>query len=91
MLSIRAERSADDEDHTPDRVHILLGSWRLLTLFDAFRKGLRELGYVEGKNIMIERRYAEGRLDRMPALVNELVQQKVDVIVAVNNVRDSSR
>ena len=37
-------------------------------LFDAFRLGLRDLGYVEGKNILIERRYAEGRLDRMPAL-----------------------
>ena len=55
-------------------------------LFDAFRLGLRDLGYVDGKNISIERRYAEGRLDRMPALVNELVQQKVDVIVAANNV-----
>ena len=55
-------------------------------LFDAFRLGLRDLGYVEGKNVLIERRYAEGRLDRMPGLVNELVQQKVDVIVAVNNV-----
>lgn len=53
---------------------------------DAFRQGLRDLGYVEAKNVLIERRYAEGRLDRMPALVNELVQQKVDVIVAVNNV-----
>jgi putative tryptophan/tyrosine transport system substrate-binding protein len=56
------------------------------TLFDAFRLGLRDLGYVEGKNILFERRYAEGRLDRMPALVNELVQEKVDVILAVNNV-----
>ena len=55
-------------------------------LFDAFRVGLRDLGYVDGKNILIERRYAEGRLDWMPAFVNELVQQKVDVIVAVNNV-----
>jgi ABC-type uncharacterized transport system substrate-binding protein len=55
-------------------------------LFDAFRLGLRDLGYVEGKNISIERRYAEGRLDRMPALVNELVQQKIDIIIAVNNV-----
>ncbi len=57
-----------------------------LSAFDAFRLGLRDLGYVEGKNILIERRYAEGRLDRMPALVNDLVQQKVDVIVAPNNV-----
>jgi putative ABC transport system substrate-binding protein len=55
-------------------------------MFDAFQQGLRDLGYVEGKNILIESRYGEGRLDRMPALVNELVQEKVDVIVATNNV-----
>jgi putative tryptophan/tyrosine transport system substrate-binding protein len=55
-------------------------------LFDAFRLGLRDLGYLEDKNVLIERRYAEGRLDRMPAFVNDLVQQKVDVLVAVNNV-----
>ena len=53
---------------------------------DAFTLELRDLGYVEGKNILFERRYAEGRLDRMPELVNDLVQQKVDVIVAPNNV-----
>jgi putative ABC transport system substrate-binding protein len=57
-----------------------------LSSFDAFRLGLRDLGYVDGNNISIEIRYAEGRLDRMPALVNELVQHKVDIIVAVNNV-----
>ena len=55
-------------------------------LFEAFRLGLSDLGYLEGKHFSIERRYAEARLDRMPALVHELVQQKVDVIVAVNNV-----
>jgi putative ABC transport system substrate-binding protein len=54
--------------------------------FDAFQQGLSDLGYVEGKNILIERRYGEGRLDRMPPLVDDLVQQKVDVIVAPNNV-----
>lgn len=53
---------------------------------DAFRLELRDLGYVEGKNILIERRYAEGRLDRMPELVNDLVEQEVDLIVAPNNV-----
>jgi putative ABC transport system substrate-binding protein len=57
-----------------------------LSPFDAFRLGLRNLGYVEGKNVSIEIRYAEGRLDRMPTLVNELIQEKVDLIVAVNNV-----
>ncbi len=53
---------------------------------DAFQRGLLDLGYVDGKNVLIDRRYAEGRLDRMPSLVNELVQTKADVIVAVNNV-----
>ena len=48
---------------------------------EAFRQGLRELEYVEGKNIVIERRSAEGRLDRLPALAAELVRLKVDIIV----------
>jgi putative ABC transport system substrate-binding protein len=48
---------------------------------EALRQGLRELGYVEGKNIVIEYRYAEGKLDRLPALAAELVRLKVDIIV----------
>ena len=48
---------------------------------EAFRQGLRELGYVEGKNIVIEYRYAEGEPDRESALAAELVRLKVDVIV----------
>ena len=48
---------------------------------EAFRQRLRELGYVEGKNIVIEYRYAEGKLERLPDLAAELVGLKVDVIV----------
>jgi putative tryptophan/tyrosine transport system substrate-binding protein len=50
---------------------------------EAFRQGLRELGYVEGQNLVIESRYAEGSPERLRDLAVELVQCKVDVIVAV--------
>src|SRR5882672_2396939 len=52
--------------------------------FEAFRQGLRELGYVEGQNIAIESRWAEGKYDRYPALAADLVRLKVDVIVAMS-------
>src|SRR5215471_18010053 len=52
----------------------------------AFRNGLQELGYVEGKNFLMDDRYADGALDRIPALVDELIQKKVDVIVTGNDV-----
>src|SRR5215831_17964292 len=47
---------------------------------EAFRQGLRELGYVEGKNIIVEYRYAEEKLDRLPALAAELVRLKVVIV-----------
>jgi len=49
---------------------------------EAFRQGLRELGYVEGKNIVIELRFGEGKSERAPALAAELVRLKVDIIVS---------
>src|SRR5215211_5634590 len=49
---------------------------------EAFREGLRDLGYVEGQNLVLESRYAEGREERLPDLVAELVRLKVEVIVA---------
>ena len=48
---------------------------------EAFRQGLRDLGYIDGKNILAEYRYIEGNLDRAPGLVAELIQLKVDVLV----------
>jgi putative ABC transport system substrate-binding protein len=52
---------------------------------DAFRQGLRDLGYVEGKNINIEYKYAEGRSERLPELAEELVRLKVDIFVVAND------
>src|SRR6266498_805959 len=49
---------------------------------DAFLQGLKDLGYVEGKNMLIEFRYAEGKRDRIPGLVADLAQLKVNVLVS---------
>jgi putative tryptophan/tyrosine transport system substrate-binding protein len=55
-------------------------------VFDALRQGLAELGYVEGRNIVIDGRFAEGHLDRVPELATELVGLNVDVIVSLGAV-----
>ena len=54
---------------------------------EAIRLALRERGYIEGQNIAIEYRYAEGKLDRFPELAAELVRLKVDVIVVAGGNR----
>ena len=71
------------EAQQPAKVGYLSGNspYGISARSEAFRQGLRELGYVEGKNIVIEYRYAEGKLDLLPALAAELVRLKVDVIV----------
>ena len=65
------------------RIGYLLGSTAsaLAGRTEAFRQGLRDLGYIEGKNIVIEWRYAEGKFDRLRDLADDLVRLKVDVIV----------
>jgi putative ABC transport system substrate-binding protein len=54
----------------------------LALLIEGFRQGLRELGWIEGQNIVIDYRFAEGRFDQLPDLAAELVRLKVDIIVA---------
>jgi putative ABC transport system substrate-binding protein len=49
--------------------------------FQAFKQGLAELGYVDGTNIMIDGRYAEGKVERLPDLASDLASRKVDVFV----------
>ena len=54
--------------------------------YNAFVQGMRELGYVDGKNVAIEARFADGKIERAPGLAAELVRLKVDVIVATGSV-----
>jgi putative ABC transport system substrate-binding protein len=66
------------------RVGILFIGGRDQPHLEAFKQGLRERGYTEGKNIVLDYRYAEGNVDRLPSLAAELVQLKVDVIVTTS-------
>src|SRR5438876_11778376 len=58
---------------------------RSASIYQAFEQRLRELGYVEGQNLAIEFRYAEGKVDRLPGLAAELVRLNVNVIVAATD------
>jgi putative tryptophan/tyrosine transport system substrate-binding protein len=82
LLALGVTAEAQQPKKVP-RIGILGGTSRSTNpaRIEAFRQGLRELGYVEGKNIVIEWRYAEGKPDRLPALAAELVHLKIDVIV----------
>ena len=66
------------------RIGVLSHDAFLPGLLESFQDGLRDLGYRDGKTIAFETRHADGKLERLPALANELVQLKVDVIFAIN-------
>jgi len=65
------------------RIGFFLGATgeSVASLFDALSEGLRDLGYVEGRNVIFERRYADGHMERLPNIAAELVRLRVDVIV----------
>jgi putative ABC transport system substrate-binding protein len=83
LLALCVPAGAQQPAKVP-RIGYLSGSGPsvLADRIEAFRQGLRELGYVEGKNLVIEWRFAEGKIDRLPELAAELVRLKVDVIVS---------
>jgi putative ABC transport system substrate-binding protein len=83
LLAAPLVAKAEETGHIPRVGHLLFPPSAVTThLREAFRQGLRELGYVEGQNIVIEFRSADGRIERLPSLAAELVRLNVDVIVA---------
>jgi ABC-type uncharacterized transport system substrate-binding protein len=82
LLAIAVIVEAQQPKKIPRIGYLVGGSSRTGFAHEAFRQGLRELGYVEGKNILIEYRLAEGKLDRLADLATELIGLKVDILVA---------
>jgi putative tryptophan/tyrosine transport system substrate-binding protein len=81
MLFALGSPAAAQQPKKVPRIGLLRSGWPADPNVEAFRQGLRELGYIEGKNIAIEYRHAEGKDDRIPDLAAELVRLKVDIIV----------
>ena len=82
LFALSSSAGAQQPTKTPTIGHLIATSPSASPArIEAFRQGRREHGYVEGKNIIIEWRYAEGKLDRLPALAAELVRLNVDIIV----------
>ena len=83
LLTFSVPTEAQQPKKVPRIAYVTAASFSAMEYrIEAFRQGLRELGYVEGKNIIIQLREAEGKLDRLPTLMAELVREKVDIIVA---------
>jgi len=69
-------------DPRMQRIGFLAGGSASTRFYEGFREGMRELGYIEDRNCVLERRFADGKYERLPALAAGLVQSKVDIIVA---------
>jgi putative tryptophan/tyrosine transport system substrate-binding protein len=83
LLSLSLPAEAQQAMKVP-RIGILFIGGRDQPHLEAFKQGLRERGYTEGKNIVLDYRYAEGKVDRLPSLARGLVELKVDVIVTTS-------
>jgi putative tryptophan/tyrosine transport system substrate-binding protein len=93
LLFLASVHLAEAQQSKIPRIGILFIGGRDQPHLEAFKQGLRERGYIEGKNIAFEYRYAEGNVDRLPSLAAELVQLKPDVIVTTsgNSARAATR
>jgi len=87
-LALALVLAASEAQETPKipLVGFLAPQGRSLPLFDAFQKGLADLGYTDGKNIIIESRFAEGHYERFPEIFAELIRLKVDVLAVTGAV-----
>ena len=86
LVALSSYADAQQSTKTPRRIGYLGGGSIELekVWLDAFLQGLQELGYFEGKNIIVERRYADGRYEQLPTLAAELIRLKIDVILAAS-------
>jgi putative ABC transport system substrate-binding protein len=83
LFALCATASAQQPAKIPRVVYLSVGTASSMApRIDSFRRGLRDLGYVEGKNVVVESRFSDGKADRLSALVTEILQLKVDVIVS---------
>jgi len=79
LAALCAPAAAQQAGKIP-KIGVLATSSFFMARFSAFRDGLRDLGHVEGKTVVFEYRYADGKLERLPDLAAELVRAKVDLI-----------
>ncbi len=89
LLGLASAAKARQADGKIPRIGIIFSTGSPASpnpLLETFKQELRDLGRVEGQGFLIEARYAEGKPNRIPGIVDELIQQNVDIIVATNNV-----